>query len=238
MVDNPFATVSQKCSTPALYCFFGQRPLSHLVVGRFFNDDTNFQSPEDQDVLVGLIWEPTPANRNQVNVFIDLTRIAEKLRAIDQKPYLKLVPHLLRTDTKWITPKECFFDCLGFQPSRLRSTTKPRLSRMANLFCLHTMTLGTESLKGCHAFPATLCTLAPTAARRVWNGIQTLRAELWHLGEYSEKQGSFTECHPMLWLERLALSASVGRIRLQLIEWHSLQRFRLRYAPSVDTNSR
>jgi hypothetical protein len=162
-----------------------------------------------------------------VNVFIDLTRNCRKATRHRPKTLLKISSAFTSYGSHQMDyPKRVFLRLLGFPAGRLRSTTKPRLSRDGESVLLAYDDTGNRIVKGCHAFPATLCTLAPTATRRVWNGIQIFGRRCGISADTVRNKVLSLVSSNVIVGRGLALSASVGkRIRLQLIEWHSLQAF-------------
>jgi hypothetical protein len=132
-----------ECSKPGLYCFGAEATLSPGS-GSFFSPTTQFPITR-RPRCVGRSFE----NRRQKGIPSGIHRpdkLQKLLVTIDQKPYLKFRIYFVRIAPNGL-PQECFFDCLGFQPVDLDRRPNQGYQGMANLFCLHTMTLGTESLR-------------------------------------------------------------------------------------------
>ena len=92
--------------------------------------------------------------------------------------------------------KECQINPWVFSQACIDSRPDEGHQGMANLFLLRYDDTGAPIVRGCHPFcsgyPRFAMHLADCYQERVWNGIQTLRAEICqHLGRYSEKQGMF-----------------------------------------------
>jgi hypothetical protein len=202
-MDNPFARVEPEVFDPTLYCPQVEAMLTPGNWVVFTNDDTNFESEEDQDVCVGLILKTDASKEEglQVNVFIKLTKVLKALLRIrlDNNPSLQWIPHILRTTrSKWITAKSVSSIAWVFNPVVvLDRRPNEGYQGMSNLFLLAYDDTGGPIVTGCHSFCSGYSmyslNLPDCYQERVWNGIQTLRAEISrHLGRYSEKQGSYT----------------------------------------------
>ena len=203
---NPFADVEPGVFDPMspLYCHHAEAMLSpgHWVV---FTDESNVQSEEDQQQhavsLVGLILETDPSKEAalRVNVFTHLTKaLMQQLRLLPNcDPLCKWIPQILRTkESKWIASKSVKSIAWVFSQSCIDSLPHEGHQGMANLFLLRYDDTGAPIVRGCHPFlsgyPRFAMHLADCYLERVWNSIQTLRAEICrHLGRYSEKQGLF-----------------------------------------------
>jgi hypothetical protein len=227
---NPFAAVEPEVFDPTLYCPQVEAMLTPGNWVVFRNDDTNFESEEDEDVSVGLILKIDASKQQalQVNVFINLTKdLISQLRIrLDNNPLLKWIPHILRTTrSKWITAKSVSSIAWVFNPTDLERRPNEGHQGMSNLFLLAYDDTGALIVNGCHSFCSGYTfyalNLSDCYQERVWNGIQTLRAEICrHLGRYSEKQGSYTRVSSNIVVGREAwrfLLLKVGKkVRLPL----------------------
>ena len=174
----------------------------HWVV---FTDKSNLESEEDHHQhavsLVGLILETGPSKEAalHVNVFTHLTKaLMQQLRILlNCDPLCKWIPQILRTKkSKWIASKSVQSIAWVFSQVCIDSRPDEGHQGMDNLFMLGYDDTGAQIVCGCHPFcsgyPRFAMHLADCYQERVWNGIQTLRAEICqHLGRYSEKQGMF-----------------------------------------------
>lgn len=227
---HPFEAVEPAVFDPTLYCMQAEAMLAPGNWVVFTNDDTNFQSAEDQDVLVGLIMrtDASKIEALEVNVFLICTKaLSKQLRLpINQRPFLKWIPHILRTTrSKWITTKSVSSIAWVFSPEHLENRPNEGHQGMSNLFLCAFDDAGDRIVRGCHPFCSYYGLYSGHQAdcyqERVWNGLQTLRAEISrHLGRFSEKQGTFTRVSSNVVVGREAwryLLMKVGkRIRLPI----------------------
>jgi hypothetical protein len=124
---NPFVAVEPEVFNPTLPLCCPQAE-AVLTPGNwvvFADDDTAFQSEEDQDCLVGLILKTDPSREGaiHVNVFIPLTKtLIRQLRMPpDNNPLCKWIPHMLRTPrSKWITSKSVLSIAWVFSPMSIK----------------------------------------------------------------------------------------------------------------------
>jgi hypothetical protein len=201
---NSFADVEPVVfnATTPLCCPQAEAMLTPGNWAVFANDDTNFhQSEEDQqDVLVGLILKTDPSKEEAllVNVCIPLTKfLIRSLRILlDCNPLSRWIPQMLRTTrSKWITSNSVSSIAWVFSQSSIDGSNEGHQG-MANLFLLDYDDTGKYVVRGCRPFCSgcTFCSrnLSDCYQERVWNGLQTMRAEISrHLGRCSEKQGLF-----------------------------------------------
>jgi hypothetical protein len=202
-MDNPFANVEPEVFDPTLPLCCPQAE-AMLAPGNwviFENDDTDSQSEEEQDVLVGLILKTDPSKEKalQVNVFITVTKllIRQLQILVDSNPRSKWIPRMLRTRrSKWITSKNVLSIAWVFSPTSIDRRPNEGHQGTSNLFLLAHDDTGAPIARGCYPFCSSCglhsMNVADCYQERVWNGLQTLRAEMSrHLGRCSEKQSNF-----------------------------------------------
>jgi hypothetical protein len=158
-MDNPFANVEPEVFDPTLplCCPQAEAMLAPENWVMFENNDTNFQSEEDQDVLVGLILKTDPSKEKalQVNVFITLTKllIRQLQILVDSNPRSKWIPRMLRTRrSKWITSKNVLSIAWVFSPPSIDRRPNEGHQGMSNSFLLAHDDTGAPIARGCCPF--------------------------------------------------------------------------------------